>query len=78
MFGFSLQKLLVFAIIVGAVWYGWKLLSRIGAGGQAGKDAGEARPRLTSVELEPCPVCGTYVSGEAARDCGRDDCPYSA
>ncbi len=28
MFGFSIQKLLVLAAIIGAVWYGFKFLSR--------------------------------------------------
>ena len=29
MFGFSIQKLLVLAAIIGAVWYGFKFLSRL-------------------------------------------------
>ncbi len=39
MFGFSIQKLLVLASIIGAVWYGFKLVGRLDqarrAGGQA-------------------------------------------
>ena len=40
MFGFSLQKLLVLAAIIGAVWYGFKLVSRL----QEARDLEQRKP----------------------------------
>jgi uncharacterized protein len=44
MFGFSIQKLLVLAAVIGAVWYGFKFLSRLDqarkADGAGGKGSG--------------------------------------
>ncbi len=44
MFGFSIQKLLVLAAIIGAVWYGFKFLSRLDQARKTdatgGKDSG--------------------------------------
>ena len=36
MFGFSIQKLLVLASIIGAVWYGFKLVGRLDQNRRAG------------------------------------------
>ncbi len=90
MFGFSLQKLLVLAAIVGAVWYGFKLLSRLHEArkleesARAGKQPRAARrgaggapsPAEGAEDMVQCPVCGTYVAARAAANCGRPDCPY--
>ncbi len=47
MFGFSIQKLLVLASIIGAVWYGFKLVGRLDqarrTGAQARGGAGRER-----------------------------------
>ena len=90
MFGFSLQKLLVLAAVVAAVWYGFKWISRL----QQARDA-EAKvpprkrrwpggfrreakePEQTAAEeMTPCRVCGAYVPARGATNCGRADCPY--
>lgn len=75
MFGFSLPKLLVLiAIIVGVLlayrYFGSKRVSER-------KPSGSDRQGGEAVEdMEPCRVCGDYVSAGAARSCGRADCPY--
>lgn len=90
MFGFSLQKLLVLAAIVGAVWYGFKLVSRLqearkldekGAGGGQRESLWRRATRARSggaqaaEDMVRCPTCGTYVARGSA-SCGRADCPY--
>jgi len=90
MFGFSLQKLLVLAAIVLAVWYGFKWIGRL----QEQRDAeagvrrrkfpwpgssrrGAQEPAKNSVEdMVECPVCHTYVAAGGKAKCGRADCPY--
>ena len=90
MFGFSLQKLLVLAAIVGAVWYGFKLVGRLQearkleAKAQAGnrrstarRGAGGAKGQTAATEeMVQCPICQTYVAARSAANCGRPDCPY--
>lgn len=44
MFGFSLQKLMVLAGIIGAVWYGFKLVGRMKAARDAEQMAQGGRP----------------------------------
>lgn len=88
MFGFSLQKLLLLAAVIGAVWYGFKLISRLqqnreleaGRQGRAAKRSrGPDSARAMGDEPETmvqCPICGTYVAAQGAKSCGRSDCPY--
>ncbi len=86
MFGFSLQKLLVLAAIVAAVWYGFKLLTRLQEarktdaalrqntakrpGAARGDAAGKAE------DMVQCPVCQAFVPARGTSNCGRADCPY--
>ena len=87
MFGFSLQKLLLLAAIIAAVWYGFKFVGRL----QNARDAqakpsrrkprwpGKRRAETKSSEAEDmvqCPVCQAYVPERDAHHCGRGDCPY--
>jgi hypothetical protein len=80
MFGFSLQKLLVLAALIGAAWYGFKLIGRW----QEGREVSEAkRPRAGGraaaeevEEMVECPRCGAFVAKRGAQPCERDDCPY--
>jgi uncharacterized protein len=87
MLGFSLQKLLVLLLIVGAVWYGFKFVTRLQ---QARDSEGKPRSRVrggkppasepsASAEVEDmvrCPTCGAFVAARSASPCKRDDCPY--
>lgn len=91
MLGFSLQKILVLVAVVGAVWYGFKLISRLQEArdlevrGQANgaRRPGKGRPAKGSggsdaqpEDLIQCPVCATYVAARGAGRCDRSDCPY--
>lgn len=59
MFGFSLSKLLVLALIVGAVIIGFRLFGRSGAQGGDQTGAGRGRGSATS-EPEPDAVDTVY------------------
>ncbi len=91
MFGFSLSKLLVLAAIAGAVWYGFKWISRQqkarglnrkSQGGMSrraagGREEGGSKPAQTATQdMVQCPACQAYVAARAADNCGRADCPY--
>jgi hypothetical protein len=86
MLGLSLPKLIVLALIIGAVWYGYKWLESRGASKNDGpKDNKTAKPgpaesadsaNSKDQDLVACTVCGTYVS-PGIKTCpdGRADCP---
>ena len=82
MFGFSLQKLIVLAGIVAAVWYGFKLVGRLQAARKvdaAQRQNTAKRPGAARGEAEDmvqCPVCQAYVPARGTTSCGRADCPY--
>ena len=91
MFGIpSLQKLLVLAAIIAAVWYGFKFVGRL-------QDAREAEQKLRAggtrqpkarwrrakqpaapeaEDMVECPVCQAYVAARGASRCERPGCPY--
>ena len=72
---FSLPKILALVAVIGAVWYGFRLLEahrRAQSGDAAGDDA-ESKKTGGPLDLEECGVCRAWVAGEA---CGRDACPY--
>lgn len=79
MLGFSLAKLLVLAGLIAIVWYGFKLAGRKSRPRVDGPDRdGDGAPRdAASIEdMTSCRVCGVFVPAAAARDCGREGCPY--
>ncbi len=78
MFGFSVQKLVVLAAIIAAVWYGFKFVGRLDRARRAAlKSAREGSAEVADVEeTERCAACGTFVPLRGAGACGRDDCPY--
>jgi len=89
---FSIQKLAVFALIVAAIWLGFRL---IGSMDRRRKDR-ERRTRpswrdrfmrgggqgsqadLADVDMVACKACGAYVASVGAGPCGRNDCPYGS
>jgi hypothetical protein len=80
MFALSFSKLLVLAVIIAAVWYGFRWVNRVEllrkeAAARAASGQGRMRP-TASEDMVRCPSCGTYVAPRAARACGRADCPY--
>ena len=92
MLGFSLQKLLVLALLVGAVWYGFKFFGRLDesrkrvekvakkaatkAAEHVARGADEAAPEPVAQDMECCETCGDYVAAVGAGSCGREACPY--
>lgn len=89
MLGFSLQKLLVLAAVVVAVWYGFKFLSRLEqqrkseaqvaqreAARRAKQAASGSGGAEAAEEMVLCSACGAYVPQRGTRSCGRADCPY--
>jgi len=70
-----LPKLLVLALIVGAVWYGYKWMGRVAQERKA-KPREDGTLGRDSQDLVQCALCGTYGPTDLDR-CpeGRDDCP---
>ena len=67
MFGFSLQKIMVLAAILGAVWWGYKWISRLeqirDAKDRLKKKRTADAPRRRAEKVEEmveCPACHTY------------------
>ncbi len=78
---FSLGKLLVLAIILAVVWYGWKYVQRVEQVRRTLRDEIERRrtgtpPSRPAEDLVKCAVCATYVPARGAHSCGRADCPW--
>ncbi len=84
MFGFSISKLILTVAVIAAVWYGFKMLNRLGerkqdkvgqggASNPAAKAGGDAAEDMTA-----CSVCGVYVAASSAGNCGKAGCPYGA
>lgn len=75
MFGLSLPKLLVLALIIAAIWYGYKWVGRVNQRRKAtprevGSQGGDRQ------DLVRCAACGTYgTTGLDRCPEGRDDCP---
>lgn len=67
-----IMKIIVLLLIIGAVWYGLKMIGRK----NPNKQAQDGRTdRIESEDMTACPVCGTYVTADSS-NCGRDQCPY--
>ena len=90
MFGFSIQKLLLLAVIIGAVWYGFKLAGRIDPtnkgrskvrkpGWWPGRGGdGEGRSEAAGIEdMVQCPHCKTYAPARGAKVCEHCGQPYA-
>lgn len=67
MFGFSLQKIMVLAAILGAVWWGYKWISRLeqvrDAKDRLKKTKTAKAPKRSAEQVEEmveCPACHTY------------------
>jgi hypothetical protein len=76
-------KLILLALVVAAVWYGWKYLGRLTqireeVRKRAPRPEGGPAPSLKAEETTKCQVCGAYVAAGAAGSCGRVDCPFGA
>ena len=71
-----IQKIIILAALVAAVWYGFKFVSRLEQQRKE-KLAQEKRDAVDGVsDTVKCPVCGTYIAAQSAGDCGETGCPY--
>lgn len=72
---FSLPKILALIGVVGAVWYGFRLLEahRKSESGDDTHDPAASKKTGGPLDLEECSICRAWVAGEA---CERDACPY--
>lgn len=66
MFGLSLGKILLVAVVIIAVWRAWKVIGPLVARMQqpapaAPRKAQGARPEVQALELVECPRCGTFI-----------------
>jgi uncharacterized protein len=85
MFGLpSLSKLIVLGLVVAAVWYGFKFISRLDAQRKADAAAGkrparkqkaEAEPEAETVAMVACRQCGAYVPENGKSSCEHEGCP---
>ena len=92
MFGMSFGKLLLLAILILIVWYGFKYAARVEAmkqtlraearrrhagGGGGGDMRGDMRSAARPVEdLVKCQRCGSFVASVGAANCGKLQCPW--
>ena len=79
---FSLQKLLVFAAILAALWLGFRFVRNLERQQKERERAGRRKrtwfglgPRPAGeVEMQSCPACRNWVATDG--HCGRNDCPW--
>ena len=91
MFGLpSFQKLIVLAIVIAVVWYGFKFLGRLketrekearerdlrSPDPKSGTGNDGANPPLDVEETVRCSHCGAFVPARGASNCGQRGCPY--
>ena len=65
-------KILVLLLIVGAVWYGFKVIGRRNMKKQTGDVQND---RIEGEDMTACEACGTYVTAKPS-NCGWERCPY--
>ena len=88
MFGLpSLSKLIVLGLVVAAVWYGFRFLSRLDAQRKADAAANGKRPSkkrkaepdpesdVETVAMVACRQCGAYVPENGKTSCEHEGCP---
>lgn len=89
MFGLSFAKVLLLAIVISVVWFGYRWFqrwekeqaARNAAAAPRARDqargGGDAR-QLGAEDMVACTVCGAYVAPRSATSCGKANCPYPA
>ena len=75
MFGFG--KILVLAVIIAVVWYGFKFVGRLQAKRQEElKDARREGNLKDAGDMVKCPQCAAFVVAGGAAKCSKSECPY--
>jgi hypothetical protein len=82
MFGFSMPKFLLFALVIAIVWFGFRYVSRVDAIRRQLREEMKRRQRpqgpvrIEAEDLVKCAQCGAYVAARSGASCGRTDCPW--
>ena len=74
----SLGKLLVLALMIGAVVMAYRWIGRVQAlraGRAPARAARETAPPMATEDMAKCQVCGVYRAVRGAAACDRADCP---
>ena len=75
MFGFG--KILVLAVIIAVVWYGFKFVGRLQAKRQEElKNAGREGNSKDAGDMVKCPQCAAFVVAGGTAKCSKSECPY--
>lgn len=77
MFGISFAKIALLAVIVAAVWYGFRWWNRQQLAKAAQPPPPAKRSSRTEIKVEDmqgCPACRTFMAASAG-PCERVDCP---
>lgn len=80
MFGLSFTKLLFTLLAIVAIWRVFKLVQRWQqrrAMAAAAEPARHSRTPTRPLDLEPCPLCGTYVPKHGPRCRALEDCLFA-
>ena len=79
---FSLPKLIVLALIIAGVWYGFRWVQRVQDRRaredkvMRNKKSGPGKDTPKAVEdMVKCPACGTFVAALEGGSCGGRECP---
>lgn len=65
-------KYLLLILVIAGVWYGWRYMNRRPVTKTpAPPPPAPEPPKAVAEDLKPCPVCGTYTTGQT---CGRPEC----
>ncbi len=75
MFGFG--KFLILAVIIAAVWYGFKFVGRLQAKRQEElKDARREGDLKNAGNMVKCSQCAAFVVAGGVAKCSKSECPY--
>ena len=72
---FGIREIILTAIIVAVIWYGFKFVNRHRSAAKPGVSETAGTPDPGAVEMRACHVCGVYVA-TGSSDCGTVGCPY--
>jgi uncharacterized protein len=68
---FSFSKLLILAVLIAAVWFGFRWYTRLE---QSGRLKRKSPGQIGTHDTVRCASCGVYVT-KGSGPCGRADCP---
>jgi len=88
MFGFGFSKLVLLAVVILVIWFGFKYMGRVeevrrtlkrardAAERAQARAAARSAPKIVAEDMVKCRSCDAYVAARGAARCGRSDCPW--